>query len=97
MNLANYKYYYDLASHEYSYNKKINLITVLCHELGHSFGLTHVNDEKSIMNPDNMNFEPTKNDMYRLIKILSKNIKGESPGYFNEKNCSGLKAPLELK
>ncbi len=83
----------------YALNRQISagahdLIWVLAHELGHSFGLK---DEylgqtvPSIMNPDTRPMEITERDASALAASLEKSVKGSSPGYFNATQCGGLR------
>lgn len=71
-----------------------DLIWVLAHELGHSFGLP---DEylgpatPSIMNPDSHPLEITERDAVALARSLERSVQGTNPGYFNATQCGGLR------
>lgn len=84
---------------EYTLTRKVNpgdydLIWVLAHELGHSFGLPDEYlgpDQPSIMNPDTRPLEITEQDALALGKSLEQSIRGTTPGYFNATQCGGLR------
>jgi len=71
----------------------INIVPVIAHELGHSFGLEHTPDENSIMNAsfNHIGSFPTKNDGKLFADILLKTLNPKSPGFFDPNDCSGLK------
>lgn len=84
---------------EYTLTRKVDpggydLIWVLAHELGHSFGLPDEYlgpEHPSIMNPDTRPLEITEDDALALGKSLEQSIRGATPGYFNATQCGGLK------
>lgn len=45
------------------------LAVVIAHELGHAFGLTHVSDRVSVMNPGNLTTTPTADDQLELARL----------------------------
>jgi hypothetical protein len=45
------------------------LAIVIAHELGHAFGLTHVTDRVSLMNPGNLTTTPTAADQAELATL----------------------------
>lgn len=45
------------------------LSIVIAHELGHAFGLPHVTDRTSIMNPGNLTITPTADDQLELARL----------------------------
>ncbi len=89
------------ADHRFTYalNRRVNqgeydLIWVMSHELGHSFGLPDEYlgaDVPSIMNPDTRPPEITERDAVSLARSLEKSVKGTTPGYFNATRCGGLR------
>jgi hypothetical protein len=72
---------------------KIDLVTVLIHELGHCFGLPDLSGANipSVMNPDNLASEPTEVDEVAFVEALAKNVHGSVPGEFNAALCQGLR------
>lgn len=88
------------ADHKFAYTltRKVNggdydLIWVMAHELGHSFGLRDEYlgpNEPSIMNPDTSPLEITERDALALGRALEKSIQGTNPGFFNATQCGGL-------
>lgn len=68
-----------------------DLIWVLAHELGHSFGLP---DEylgprtPSIMNPDSRPLEITERDAEALGRSLERSVQGTNPGYLTPPNAA---------
>jgi hypothetical protein len=45
------------------------LTVTIAHELGHAFGLVHVTDRPSVMNPGNLDVEPNSGDVAALAAI----------------------------
>lgn len=45
------------------------LAIVIAHELGHAFGLAHVDDRPSLMNPGNLSIEPTAEDRAAVVAL----------------------------
>jgi hypothetical protein len=45
------------------------LAIVIAHELGHAFGLVHVTDRDSVMNPGNLTITPTLDDQAELARL----------------------------
>jgi hypothetical protein len=45
------------------------LAIVIAHELGHAFGLLHVSDRDSVMNPGNLTIAPTADDQTELARL----------------------------
>lgn len=45
------------------------LSVVIAHELGHAFGLVHVTDRTSVMNPGNLTITPTADDQLELARL----------------------------
>lgn len=78
----------------YAPNGNLNIVPILAHELGHSFGLTHDTTGLSIMAVTTKNISrfPTKKDGLNFEKVLALKLKGTNPGYFNPTECVGLKA-----
>ena len=89
------------ADHRFGYalNRQIaagayDLIRVLAHELGHSFGLQDEylgTEVPLIMNPDTKPMEITERDATAFASALEKSVKGTTPGYFNATQCGGLR------
>jgi predicted Zn-dependent protease len=71
----------------------LNIVPILLHELGHSFGLIHNNVKKSIMSPalDVMSNIPTPADGLLFSKILLTINKGSVAGVFIPTECVGLR------
>ncbi len=46
-----------------------SLAVVIAHEIGHAFGLVHVTDRASVMNPGNLSTPPTAGDAARLAAL----------------------------
>lgn len=42
---------------------------VIAHELGHAFGLAHIEDRESVMNPGNLTIAPTVEDQRALAEL----------------------------
>lgn len=45
------------------------LAIVIAHEIGHAFGLVHVTDRDSLMNPGNLTITPTADDQLELARL----------------------------
>jgi hypothetical protein len=76
----------------------VNLVSVFVHEFGHCLGLPdEATDATSVMNPEHIVAEigvavwPTASDFDRLRTSLEATIQGTSAGYFNVKDCAGLR------
>jgi len=71
----------------------LNIVPILAHELGHSFGLVHTTGHASIMaaSLDLIARFPTQQDGLDLAKVLLTAIEGTAPGYFSPTDCAGLK------
>lgn len=92
LNAIDYEFNNDLAMQTISGEGKINLITVLAHELGHSIGLAHTDGQApSIMNPDSLSRYPSSEDAKNLAEVLQRSIRGSQAGVLDAKNCLGLK------
>jgi hypothetical protein len=79
---------------------KVNLISVFVHELGHCLGLLDdTTDPSSVMNPDHVGrmisrtIPPSGADFQRFAESLRQAIQGTAPGFFNVKDCAGLRIP----
>ena len=77
---------------------EVNLVSVFVHEFGHCLGLPDDStDATSVMNPAHIVSEigvavwPTVSDFDRLRKSLEAAIQGSSAGYFDVKDCAGLR------
>jgi hypothetical protein len=92
LNAADHRFAYTLTRDVGAGN--YDLIWVLAHELGHSFGLP---DEylgpqtPSIMNPDTSPHEITERDALAFARSLERSVQGTTPGYFNPIRCGGLR------
>jgi len=76
----------------------IELVSVMTHELGHSFGLRDVGavGAQSVMSAEFLNpftnvVEPTDQDAEAFVAVLKQSIAGAAPGVFNSEMCSGLR------
>jgi hypothetical protein len=68
---------------------KVNLISVFVHALGHCLGLLDdTTDPSSVMNPDHVGRISNG-----LLISLRQSIEGTAPGFFNVKDCAGLRVP----
>lgn len=45
------------------------LAVVIAHELGHAFGLPHITDRTSVMNPGNLDIVPNEADQQALVAL----------------------------
>lgn len=94
LNMHRNKLVYDQQFFSVSDEQKVyfNLVSVLSHELGHSFGLAHTTLDPSIMNPSiwHIPYVPTKDDGRQFARILDSVITGGTAGYFSPKECTGL-------
>lgn len=75
-----------------------NLISVFAHEFGHCLGLPDdTTDPTSVMNPTKVGIKlnqvvlPSSSDFERLRSSLEASIAGSAPGFFDVKNCAGLR------
>jgi hypothetical protein len=82
----------DLAMQQIKEVSTINLITVMAHELGHSFGLIHSKQVPSIMAPSLslLARQPTDDDAAAFAGLLEQSIQGGPAGEFNASDCAGL-------
>jgi hypothetical protein len=76
----------------------VNMISVFAHEFGHRLGLPDdTADPTSLMNPSSVAktldqvFFPSLSDFQCLRSSLEATIVGTSPGFFEVKNCAGLR------
>jgi hypothetical protein len=76
----------------------VNLISVFAHEFGHCLGLPDdTTDSTSLMNPNHVAISleqvvfPSLSDFHRLRGSLEATIVGSSAGFFEVKNCAGLR------
>jgi hypothetical protein len=75
----------------------IELVSVLTHELGHSFGLRDVGGmgAATVMSADYLQpftkvVEPTERDGQAFVTVLKQSIQGTAAGVFNREFCAGL-------
>ncbi|MCG5248433.1 matrixin family metalloprotease [Methylorubrum extorquens] len=71
----------------------LNIVPILAHELGHSFGLGHVDDQDSIMNDVIYTVSPSAADLDRLASQLTIAIEGDRPGVFEFTPDEGVAVP----
>ena len=86
----------DIAMQHIKEVSTINLITVMVHELGHSFGLVHSKQVPSIMAPtlSLLARQPTDDDAATFAGLLEQSIQGGPAGEFNASDCAGLEDDL---
>lgn len=77
-----------------------SLVSVFVHEMGHCLGLRdEVDDATSVMNPNyvarvlNQTVEPSHADFLRFRSSLEASVRGTAPGFFDVKDCAGLRRP----
>jgi hypothetical protein len=68
----------------------VNLVPILTHELGHSLGLGHVQDDDSIMTELVHKAAPSPGDADRLAAKLLESIQGDRPGVFEFVGADGI-------
>ncbi|MBF0612759.1 MAG: matrixin family metalloprotease [Magnetococcales bacterium] len=68
----------------------VNIVPVLIHELGHAFGLAHVNEADSIMNDTIFATKPSVGDLKIMSSKLMQSIQGEKAGIINFVTDSGV-------
>ena len=91
MNGADHAYRSDLTMREITDTSgHVRLATVLAHELGHAFGLDHVDSTTSVMYYKLDASEPTVGDAWRFAAVLERRILGSAPGAFDLTACAGL-------
>lgn len=75
----------------------INLVPILTHELGHAFGVRHINKkgEASLMDSkfDRSALHPTDRDVDAFIAVLEQSIQGAAPGELSFISSSGVQPP----
>jgi hypothetical protein len=75
----------------------INLVPIITHELGHAFGLQHLNQPgfASLMDSkfDKLALIPTERDIAYLSEILEKSIIGAIPGQLSFVSSAGVEPP----
>lgn len=77
----------------------INLLPIMTHELGHAFGLRHLDGNESLDLMDSRfsrkALVPTIRDIEAFASVLSKSIKGDSPGVLAFESAGGVLPPLD--
>lgn len=75
----------------------VNLLPILTHELGHAFGIAHIDTVTGIalMNPvlSEQATVPTRPDVIALIAALERSVTGARPGELEFRESTGLLAP----
>lgn len=92
INAAAHRFVQDLSMDSLSRDSRVNLITVMVHELGHAFGLRH-SSGPSVMNPGELTRYPTERDARAFVAILKRSIVGARPGELDPTRCEGLSLP----
>lgn len=91
--LLNYKdacWSADISDYIYI-GKCVNGIALMTHEIGHAFGLPHLQTDDSIMRSSlNDTTKPSKADVEALSKKLLATIEGGRPGEFQSRGSSGV-------
>ena len=71
----------------------------MTHELGHAFGLGHINDPTTPSLMDSQfslqALSPTERDVVELVAILEHSITGSKPGILEFVSSSGVQPPPE--
>lgn len=79
----------------------LNLIPVMTHELGHAFGLRHIDDPKVHALMDSRfsrdALTPTTRDVEELVAVFSRSIQGKVPGELKMVSSSGVRPPLDFR
>ncbi|HEV2160458.1 matrixin family metalloprotease [Bradyrhizobium sp.] len=79
----------------------INLVPIMAHELGHAFGLNHVDNETTHALMDSQfsrdALVPTERDTLALATILEESIVGAAPGVLKFVSSSGVRPPADWK
>lgn len=82
---------------QFSDGRCTNLLPVLTHELGHAFGMEHIEEisGSALMNPRlaDTTLEPTQLDIRALVTVLEKSITGAQPGVLEFRATEGVLAP----
>lgn len=82
---------------QFSDGRCTNLLPVLTHEIGHAFGIEHIEEisGSALMNPRlaDTTLEPTQLDVRALVSVLEKSITGAKPGILEFRASEGVLAP----
>ena len=77
----------------------LNLVPIMTHELGHAFGINHIDDPTRHALMDKRfsrdALTPTDGDVLQLIAVLSRSIEGDSPGQITMVSSSGVQPPSD--
>ena len=92
VNAADFHFRSDNRMTVFLADHKVNLVTVLTHELGHAFGLSHrEGDPNSVMSPANPAASPSADDARAFIAALKRSVEGAKPGSLDPTSCAGLR------
>ncbi|HWV51660.1 matrixin family metalloprotease [Pseudorhodoplanes sp.] len=77
----------------------LNLVPIMTHELGHAFGIHHINDPAAHALMDERfsrdALVPTDGDVAQLIAVLSRSIEGDLPGAITMVSSNGVQPPAD--
>jgi hypothetical protein len=75
----------------------LNLIPIMTHELGHAFGIAHIDDPRAHAIMDSRfsrdALVPTERDVIEFVSVLSRTISGGAPGEIAMVSSSGVQPP----